>query len=295
MCPEMLLRWLPPSSVSHRPQSLAVMEQKVWFLNLGLQWGFAATACGSQGSVWTFGKTSLPRELVQHGNRLPVGSCCLHPCLDRALVDQVWSWGEPCFTRAEESIGPVPPVFLGFGGVSANVWHNHGVRGGTKTLCMVTDPESVTKSHGLLGRLEQLNRHSLQDYPGLWPPPILSPSCLDTSFLCIQKPWESALYHAACLMLCCSHTHPPLQKFALQRADQFSKVTQVVDKNPLKLLTKFQILSISKASPQVLQGTFYYRPWETKRGKKGTGVKQQNSSCLIWNIFLLDDLQYSIT
>lgn len=93
-----------------------------------------------------------------------------------------------------------------------------------------------------------------------------------------------------------SHTHPPLQTFAFQRAEQFSGMTQDTDKNPLKLLTKPQRCSLSVLQfPQLCKQLFLFitSPEKPRLGKKGTRVKKQNSSCLIGDVILVDDLRFS--
>lgn len=58
---------------------------------------------------------------------------------------------------------------------------------------------------------------------------------------------------------CSSHTHLPLQTFAFQRAEQFSGMTQGVDKNPLELLTKPQRCSLSaRQFPQLCKQLFLF-------------------------------------
>lgn len=117
------------------------------------------------------------------------GSCCLHPWLDRALVGQVPSWGEPRFPRRWKRwvhgscTTSVPGIRWG------QLQLNHGVREGTKTFTRSLTLSQLKSLAGLLSKLEQPQEHSWpQDFLGLRPPPALSRSRLDTSFPNIQKP-----------------------------------------------------------------------------------------------------------
>ena len=153
--------------------------------------GLCSRSLWLRSSVWTFGKNSSPRELVQRGNRLPSGPAV-----------SILGWTEPWLTRCQAgespaapgggrggSMGPVPPVFLGFSGVRSSAQHNRGVREGTKALTWSLTPSQTVQLASSASSSSRRTEHTWpQDFLGLRPPPALSPSHLDTSFPHMQKP-----------------------------------------------------------------------------------------------------------
>lgn len=228
----------------HQTRSWAV--EKVWVLHCSSQQGFAATAMRVQ-EVQIFCQRVC-------GERLP------KVLLSPSLAGQSLGWAglklgrEPCFPRRSMwcCTFSVPGIQWGQPQPSAQPQSQRS----TKTLTWSLTLSQLKGPCGLLSQAE-LPQHWPSTGLRLCPPPLplTHPS---------PYPWESALYHTTCQMLCCWAVLTPI---LLERADQFSRVTQAVDKAPLRLLTKAQTESVSIASPWVLQATFYYRPWDPEKGE----------------------------
>lgn len=257
MCLEMLLKQLPSpsSSVAHRTWSPAAMEEEGGFPNRRWRRDFAATA-----QEVLFGHLE---KLLHSESLCSLGTRCQGVLLSPSLVGQSLGWPAVKLGRAplpqevEEAGLWILHLQHSWGSVGSAPALNHVVREDTNILTLSLTLSQLNSPAGLLSKLQQPQDSRYMATSLSW---AVATSVSFTPWR-VLSPYPEALrkwFVPRCLSAVtppsCSHTHPPLQKFALQSADQFSKVTQVVDKNPLKLLTKLQRCSLSV--PWVLQATF---------------------------------------
>lgn len=160
----MPLKWFPAFSVCS-PRSWAVEEEKVWLLN------HTGHSKALQAQLWVCRRGNLDIFYQRiFGTRLPKVSCCLHPWLDRALVDQVSGWGEPFFSRRSMwcCTFSVPGIPWGQLQPSAQPPYQRSRKNQTWLLTL----SQLKGPCGLLSQAELAQPWtSMAITPRLWPPP----------------------------------------------------------------------------------------------------------------------------